>query len=67
MSGAKLTAGSITTDQIRTLRADAIRSNDYHLLGMCDEALSAPLGSLRRATARDFCADVINDATEATL
>lgn len=59
----KHTADTITDDQLRTLRA-RLGSETY--AGASDDALAceiaraAPLGSLRRVTARARCAELLN-------
>ena len=59
----KLTADTITDDQIRELRRVAALEDpdDDATPTYCNTALMAPLGSLRRATARGYCADILND------
>lgn len=58
-----LTADTITDEQIQTLRAQ-LGSETYAGASddavQCHVAVAAPLGSLRRITARARCAEILN-------
>ena len=55
----KLTADTITDEQIRTLH-DGSQPVTDDLHELCRVALYAPIGSLRRVQARGTCADIFN-------
>jgi hypothetical protein len=61
-----LTADTITDEQIRELRRSvAATSADLdhdanHPVVICNVALAAPVGSLRRVQARARCAEILN-------
>ena len=58
----KLNPSTITRAQIEALRSEAAEAGDTRQVEWCDAALM-PLGGLgARDTARQVCADAINDA-----
>ena len=63
----KLTADTITDDQIRALRA-RLGSETYagssDDAADCEIAIAAPIGSLRRVQARARCAEILNARSE---
>lgn len=65
MSNTNLTAATITTAQIRDLRAEAQEACDSEQVDVCNHALDASEGVNRTWTveeARSLCADAINAA-----
>lgn len=66
MSTSAVTADSITDELIEELRACAL-PGDHETIMTCNTALRAPMGSLRRISARARCAEIINERRAAGL
>ena len=58
-----MTADNITRAQIEALRAEAAEAGDLRQVEWCDAALLPLCGLGARRTARQVCADAINDAS----
>lgn len=58
----RLTASTITDDQIRELMAEAGRAGDDEQVRLCKRALNETLVSSAFAVARQACANAINRA-----